>query len=156
MESLLLQIGGYQGKEAPARAEFGGESGAIPGGQRPVRVDEDRDDTRWKASHGTLVVIQGQADLLQIVGALDAPRRLAGRLYRGQQERDQDGDDGDHHQKFDERESATSHRCILPKNTATFPLENANAVNVILAPDGRLNTQPTIRSAFYRKIRARS
>ena len=39
---------------------------------------------------GVLVVVQGQADLLEVVGALDPPRGLAGRLDGGQEQGDQD------------------------------------------------------------------
>ena len=51
-----------------------------------------------------LLVAQGQ--LLDIVGALGAAGRLARRLNCRQQQRHQDADDGDHHQKFDERETS--------------------------------------------------
>jgi hypothetical protein len=42
--------------------------------------------------------VKRQADLFEMVRALDAPRRLAGRLHGRQQERDQDADDGDHNE----------------------------------------------------------
>ena len=45
------------------------------------------------------VVVQRQPDLFLVVDALNPPRRLAGRLDGGQEQRDQDGDDGDHHQR---------------------------------------------------------
>jgi hypothetical protein len=38
--------------------------------------------------------------LLEVVLALGFSRRLAGRLYRRQQKRDQDGNDRNHHQEF--------------------------------------------------------
>jgi hypothetical protein len=56
----------------------------------------------WKQSSGAQVVVEAQADLLKIVGALHAPRRLARHLHRRQQERDQDADDRNHDQKFNE------------------------------------------------------
>ena len=42
-------------------------------------------------------------------------RGLAGRLHGGQQQADQDGDDGDDHQEFDQREagSSSSHGRLL-------------------------------------------
>ena len=46
--------------------------------------------------------MQGQADLLEIVGAPGAAGRLACRLHRGEQERDQDGDDRDDNQQLDQ------------------------------------------------------
>ena len=57
-----------------------------------------------------MVVVHGQPELLQVVDALDPPRRLASRLNGRQQERDQDGDDRDDDQQLDERETATSMR----------------------------------------------
>ena len=51
--------------------------------------------------------MQGQADLLQVVGALDAPGRLACGLDGRQKQCDQDRDDGDDHQEFDQGEGAT-------------------------------------------------
>ena len=50
-----------------------------------------------------VVVMQRQADLLEIIAALQLPGRLPGRLDRRQQQRDQDADDGDYHQQFNER-----------------------------------------------------
>src|SRR5262249_60991536 len=51
--------------------------------------------------------VEGQADLLEVVGALRAPGGLADFLHRGQEQADEDGDDGDHNQQLDEREGAT-------------------------------------------------
>ena len=48
--------------------------------------------------------MQPQADLFEIVDALDAPRRFAGTLDRGQEQGDQDRDDRDHDKEFDQRE----------------------------------------------------
>src|SRR5690606_22809087 len=53
------------------------------------------------------VVVQSQSDLLEVVLALGAARRLAGLLDGGQQQGDQDGDDGDHYEQFDESEATT-------------------------------------------------
>ena len=46
-----------------------------------------------------------QADLLEIVLALQDPRRLARRLHRRQQQGDQDANDRDHDQKLHQREA---------------------------------------------------
>ena len=51
--------------------------------------------------------MQSQADLLEVVGALSPPGRLTGRLHGGQQQGDQNRDDRDHHQQFDQGESAS-------------------------------------------------
>ncbi len=52
-----------------------------------------------------MVVVQRKADLLEIVLARQPPRRLAGRLHGRQEERHEDADDEDHHEKLNERES---------------------------------------------------
>ncbi len=59
-----------------------------------------------------LEVQRRQADLLEVVDALGAPGRLAGRLHRRQQERDQHGDDRDHHQQLDQRETTRASPCV--------------------------------------------
>ncbi len=51
-----------------------------------------------------MVTVQGQADLLEVVGALDAAGCFTRRLDRRQQERDQDRDDRNDHQELDQRE----------------------------------------------------
>ena len=55
-----------------------------------------------------MVVVEGQADLLEVVGALDPPRRLARRLHGRQEQRDQHRDDGDDDQQLDQREARSS------------------------------------------------
>ena len=50
--------------------------------------------------------MQRQPDLLEVIPALGAPRRLACLLDGGQQQRDQDADDRDDYEKFYEREPA--------------------------------------------------
>jgi hypothetical protein len=49
--------------------------------------------------------VDGQADLLEVVGALHAVGRLAHLLHGGQEQADQDGDDGNHHQQLDQGKS---------------------------------------------------
>ena len=53
-----------------------------------------------------MVVVHGEAELLEVVDALDAPGGRAGGLHGGQQQGDQDGDDGDHDEQLDQREAA--------------------------------------------------
>ena len=67
----------------------------------PVPTSRQREDVV-----GRVVVVQRQADLLQVVDALGAAGGLAGRLHGGQQQADQDPDDRDDHQQLDQRESA--------------------------------------------------
>jgi hypothetical protein len=54
----------------------------------------------------SLVVVQGQAQLLQVVLTPRAPGRFARRLHRGQEQRYQDADDGNDHKKFDQGKTA--------------------------------------------------
>ena len=53
-----------------------------------------------------LVIQARQGELLDVVGALGHPRRLAGRLHRRQQQRNQDADDRNDDQKLDECKTA--------------------------------------------------
>ena len=67
----------------------------------------DRADVaRREDAHGLLVIVQCQADLLEIIGAAAAPGRLAGGLHGRKQECDQDGDDRDDDQQLDQCEAA--------------------------------------------------
>ena len=59
------------------------------------------------------VVGEGQADLLEVVGALGPAGRLTRRLHRGQQQRDQDRDDGDDDQQLDQRETAGLNELLI-------------------------------------------
>ena len=56
-----------------------------------------------------VIVLQRQANLLEMVAALHAAGGLAGGLHGGQQQRDQHADDGDHHQQLDKSETTFSH-----------------------------------------------
>jgi hypothetical protein len=49
--------------------------------------------------------VQGQADLLEIVGTLDSACGLTRRLRRGKQEGDEDRNDGNHDKQLDQRET---------------------------------------------------
>ena len=59
---------------------------------------------RWKRPLSLVVVLQGDPELAEIVGAAGPPGRLACRLHCGQQQAHEDSEDGDHHEEFDERE----------------------------------------------------
>ena len=50
---------------------------------------------------GHLVIVDGEADLREIVGAARAAGRLAGRLHGRQQQGDEHANDGDHHEQLD-------------------------------------------------------
>ncbi len=52
------------------------------------------------------MVDPSQCHLSHLIQALRPARGLAGSLYGRQQERDEHGDDGDHHQQFHEGKTA--------------------------------------------------
>ena len=56
----------------------------------------------WKHAVGVFIIMNRQADLLEIVLALQPSRRLARRLHGRQQQGDENADDGDDHQKLNE------------------------------------------------------
>ena len=64
------------------------------------------------------VIVARQTDLLEVVGALGAPRCLACRLHGGKQQGNENRDDGDDHKQFDQREAGTSRTHV-----ASFPIE---------------------------------
>ena len=79
---------------------------------------------------GRFVAMQGDDHLSQPVAAIDSLRGGAGSLHGGQQQPGQDGDDRDHHQQFDQRETASRRslpHCIAPHRTDgdRCPSENA-------------------------------
>ena len=54
---------------------------------------------------GVVERVHGDADLLEVIRALQAGRRVAHFLYGRHQQRDQDCDDGDDDEQFDQRET---------------------------------------------------
>jgi hypothetical protein len=54
---------------------------------------------------GVVIVVAGQRKLLEVVDALGAPGRFAGRLHGWQQQRDQDADDRDYDQQLNQRKT---------------------------------------------------
>ena len=74
-----------------------------------LRPRPAQDAGRREGPGDALVVVQRQADLLEVVRALDPAGRLAGRLDGGQQQGDQHGDDGDDDQQLDQREGTSRH-----------------------------------------------
>ena len=63
-------------------------------------------EARREHALGVVIAVQRQADLLQVVLAVGASSRLAGRLDGGRTSADQEADDGDDHQQFDEGEAS--------------------------------------------------
>ena len=94
---------------------------AVVGGAQ-ARSARDQDRGRREGAVGALVVHEGQADLLQVVGALGAPGGLARGLDGGQQQGDQDGDDGDDDQQLDQREATQGLPGADGYETSTYPL----------------------------------
>ncbi len=66
--------------------------------------------------------MQGQAELLQIVHALGSDVPPHGPPARREEQGDQDGDDRDHHQQLDQRESAGRARDGLSSRREEFIL----------------------------------
>jgi hypothetical protein len=50
------------------------------------------------------MIAHREADLLEVILALRAARGFAGRLDRGEQQRDQNANDGDDHEQLNQRE----------------------------------------------------
>ena len=72
-------------------------------------------------SVSSMVVVQGHPELLQIVGALHPPGGFAGRLDRGEQQRDENSDDRNDNQQFHERKTAATATVGLSNRAATLP-----------------------------------
>ena len=61
-----------------------------------------RADAGRELPEAAVVVVQGQPQLLEVVAALQAGGGLADLLHGGEEQPDEDGDDGDHHQQLDQ------------------------------------------------------
>jgi hypothetical protein len=59
-----------------------------------------------------VVVLDGETDLLQVVGASGAVGGLADLLDRGQKQAHQATDDPDHDEQFDKRKAGPAHVCL--------------------------------------------
>src|SRR5581483_6252773 len=107
-----------------------GFGAVVAGGQNPV---------------GSVVVVGGQADLLEIVRAAHSGGGLADLLDGGQQQADQDRDDRDHHQQLDQREPKTG-----------SPGAGASHENTSEKAEGGRNGggQPDPRTAEPHRVRA--
>ena len=84
------------------------DAGRHPTSRRAGRRPVFQGESRREHPVGVMVIVQGDAQLLQIVSALGAASRFPGRLHSGQQQRDQDGDDRNHDQQLDQSKSRTS------------------------------------------------
>ena len=72
-----------------------------------------------------MIVVQGDAQLMQIVAALGAAAGLTGRLHRGQQERGQNADDGNYDQELDQREPTALKAATDRTRLVSHPLPRA-------------------------------
>ncbi len=61
---------------------------------------------RWQFAIGVVTVVQGEAHLLEVVHRLNTGGRFADLLNSRNEQPDEDRDDGDHDEKFDQREAA--------------------------------------------------
>ncbi len=108
-DRLLLEIGEDHGVEVKFLHSLQASGfGSSRGKSAPA-------DSERVHAQGIVIILQGETDLLEVVGATDPPRGLSGRLNGRQQQRDQDGDDRDHHQELDQCETRTPHfhDCLL-------------------------------------------
>ena len=64
--------------------------------------------TRWQCFELELVVVNGQAELGEVVDACGAAGGFACSLDGGEEQSNQDANDGDHDEELDERE------CLVP------------------------------------------
>ena len=73
--------------------------------RRPVHIGVDFHARRGRGefSVGPFEVVNRQPDLLEVVIALRAAGRLAGRLHRGQEQGHEHANNGDHHEQFHQR-----------------------------------------------------
>ena len=86
-----------------------------------------------------MMAVNSEPQLLEIVGALAAPGRLAGRLHGRQKQADERADDGDHHQKLDQRETTgrvpiSAHRTNVTHHAKSSQAKPASAVTDTAEP----------------------
>lgn len=65
------------------------------------------DSLNWQLLVSGMVIVDGQADLLEIITATHPTRRFPSGLYCGKEQADQHANDRDNHQQFDQGESGT-------------------------------------------------
>src|SRR5262249_44828671 len=65
------------------------------------------------------VIMNGQTQLLDVVGALRTCRRLTHLLHGGHQKADQDGDNGDDHQQLDQGEGTSLRKTVRRHGTTS-------------------------------------
>src|SRR5262249_26650869 len=73
---------------------------------------------------GVVVGVHGQAELLEVVLALQAGGGLAHLLDGGHEQADQDGNNGDHHQQLDEGEPPKADTHSWPPSEGPWGLDD--------------------------------
>src|SRR5262249_14568157 len=92
-------------------------------GDAPIHVEPSRRDRPVSV----MVIVDRHANLLEVVSTSATGGGLADFLDRRQQERDEDADNGNHHQQFDEGKPAT-----LPGNHDPSPRTHQE-IKIVLA-----------------------
>src|SRR5262249_33441775 len=106
VEGLLFHVRQGEGFPTSAPLPREGKTGGGKGGdQLPAAVKISINIAGREALHGPVVVVQSQADLLEVVLTLAACGGLTHLLHGGQEQANEDGDDGDHHQQLDQGET---------------------------------------------------
>ncbi len=94
-----------------------------PNPQRSVWCPRNPGDVTARVNHvlrrthrenvvGCVVIVERDADLFEIVGALNSPRCFPRDLHRGQEQRDQNRDDRDDDEQFDQCETPATSRWL--------------------------------------------
>jgi len=98
VERALLEVREHLRLGAPASPDESVRAARV----KPHRVDVGN------GVGGRQIIVDCQAQLLHVVGALGASGCFSRRLHGRQQQRDQNRDDGDHDQQLDQRETAAA------------------------------------------------
>src|SRR5262245_4044505 len=97
-----------------------------------------------------MIIVQGDPHLPEIVLALRTPGRLPRLLNRREQQGHEDGDDGDHHQEFDQRKrraAARDSKVVSPHRESPFSPAGSETgdftyrIRVVLVPPMCMQTE---------------
>ena len=101
VQAIIIRVGNRAGFDEWQEREVDAGS-LLPAatGDGPHEVS-----ARRKCLIDILIIMACQRELLEVIGALHSPGGFAGCLDRRQQQGDQDGNDRDHDEKLDERET---------------------------------------------------
>ena len=98
------------------------EAAKVLGIRAPVRRVEQgsRVGPTGEDAVDVVVVLSRQTQLLQVVDALNPAGGFASGLNGRQQQRDEHGDDGNHHKKLDQRKTAARSTTVVDHGDGTF------------------------------------